>query len=157
MEFQTEEEAKENERSPSVVLLCAGLLRRRMVYELERVSNGFLCSMSVTYVKLIVVIYHLLLFLFKVVTLFTTSLYFFILNCMKLCVFCGSRVFRCFGRYKMASRPAHLFVHIQYACFLQCIITPRSHRYENCNSSLVFISNGILNSKRQGLGCFTRN
>ena len=34
---QTEEEAKENERSPSVALLCAGLLRRGMVYELERV------------------------------------------------------------------------------------------------------------------------
>ena len=49
--FQTEEEAKENERSPSVALLCAGLLRRGMVYELERVlrvCNGFLCSMSVT-------------------------------------------------------------------------------------------------------------
>ena len=52
IEFQTEEEAKENERSPSVALLCAGLLRRGMVYELERVLrvfNGFLCSMSVTY------------------------------------------------------------------------------------------------------------
>ena len=52
IEFQTEEEAKENERSPSVVLLCAGLLGRDMVYELERVlrvCNGFLCSMSVTY------------------------------------------------------------------------------------------------------------
>ena len=52
IEFQTEEEAKENERSPSVALLRAGLLRRGMVYELERVlrvCNGFLCSMSVTY------------------------------------------------------------------------------------------------------------
>ena len=52
MEFQTEEEAKENERSPSVALLCAGLFRRGMVYELERVlrvCNGFLCSMSATY------------------------------------------------------------------------------------------------------------
>ena len=52
IEFQTEEEAKENERSPNVALLCAGLLRRGMVYELERVlrvCNGFLCSMSVTY------------------------------------------------------------------------------------------------------------
>ena len=52
MEFQTEEEAKENERSPSVVLLCAGLLRRGMAYEQERVlrvCNGFLCSMSTTY------------------------------------------------------------------------------------------------------------
>ena len=52
IEFQTEEEAKENERSPSVALLCAGLLRRGMVYELERVlrvCNGFLCSISVTY------------------------------------------------------------------------------------------------------------
>ena len=37
IEFQTEEEAKENERSPSVALLCAGLLRKGMVYELERV------------------------------------------------------------------------------------------------------------------------
>ena len=37
IEFQTEEEAKENERSPSVALLCAGLLRRGMVDELERV------------------------------------------------------------------------------------------------------------------------
>ena len=35
IEFQTEEEAKENERPPSVALLCAGLLRRDMVYELE--------------------------------------------------------------------------------------------------------------------------
>ena len=52
IEFQTEEEAKENERSPSVALLCAGLLRRGIVYEQERVlrvCNGFLCSMSVTY------------------------------------------------------------------------------------------------------------
>ena len=52
IEFQTEEEAIENERSPSVALLCAGLLRRGMLYELERalqVCNGFLCSMSVTY------------------------------------------------------------------------------------------------------------
>ena len=52
IEFQTEEEAKENERPPSVALLCAGLLRRGMVNELERVlwvCNGFLCSMSVTY------------------------------------------------------------------------------------------------------------
>ena len=52
IELQTEKEAKENERSPSVALLCAGLLRRGMVYELERVlrvSDGFLCSMSVIY------------------------------------------------------------------------------------------------------------
>ena len=52
MEFQTEEEAKENQRSPSVSLLCAGLLRRYMVYELERVlrvCDGFLCSISATY------------------------------------------------------------------------------------------------------------
>ena len=52
IEFQTEEEAKENERSPSVALLCADLLRRVMVYELERVlrvCNGILCSKSVTY------------------------------------------------------------------------------------------------------------
>ena len=52
IEFQTEEEPKENERSPSVALLCAGPLRRGMVYELKRVlrvCNGFLCSISVTY------------------------------------------------------------------------------------------------------------
>ena len=51
IEFQTEEEAKENERSPSVALLCAGLLRRGMVYELERVMRvrWLFCSMSVTY------------------------------------------------------------------------------------------------------------
>ena len=51
MDFQTEE-AKENERSPSVALLCAGLLRRGMVYELERVlrvCDGFFSSMSATY------------------------------------------------------------------------------------------------------------
>ena len=44
IEFHTEEEAKENERSPSVALLCAGLLRRGMVYELEQemlVFGGF--------------------------------------------------------------------------------------------------------------------
>ena len=35
--FQTKEEAKENERTPSVAILCAGLLRRDMVCELERV------------------------------------------------------------------------------------------------------------------------
>ena len=48
VEFQTEEEAKENERSPRVVLLCAGLLRLGMVYDLERVMrvcDGFFCSM----------------------------------------------------------------------------------------------------------------
>ena len=52
IEFQREEEANENERSPSVALLCADLLIRGMVYFLERflrVCNGFLCSMSVTY------------------------------------------------------------------------------------------------------------
>ena len=52
MEFQKEVEAKENERSPSVALLCAGLFRRGMVYELERVlrvCDGFFCSMSATY------------------------------------------------------------------------------------------------------------
>ena len=37
IEFQTEEEAKENKRSTSLTLLCAGLLRRGMVCELERV------------------------------------------------------------------------------------------------------------------------
>ena len=52
IEFQTVEEAKENDRSPSVALLCAGLMRRGMVYELERVMrvrDGFSCSMSATY------------------------------------------------------------------------------------------------------------
>ena len=52
IEFQTEEEAGENERSPSVALLCAGLLRRGMVYELERVlllCVGLFCSMSAIY------------------------------------------------------------------------------------------------------------
>ena len=52
IEFQTEEEAKENERSQSVALLCAGLLRRGMVHELERVlrvCDGFFCRMSATY------------------------------------------------------------------------------------------------------------
>ena len=52
IEFQTEEEAKENERSLSVALLCAGRLRRGMVYGLERVlrvCDGFPCSMSATY------------------------------------------------------------------------------------------------------------
>ena len=52
MEFQTEVEAKENERSPSVALMCAGLLRKGMVCELERVLRacvGFFCSISVTY------------------------------------------------------------------------------------------------------------
>ena len=37
IEFQTEEEAKENLQSPSVALLCAGLLRRGMEHELEQV------------------------------------------------------------------------------------------------------------------------
>ena len=41
MEFQTEEEAQEVKRSPSVTLLCAGLLRRGVVYQLERVCAGF--------------------------------------------------------------------------------------------------------------------
>ena len=52
IEFKTEKEAKENERSPCVALLCAGLLRRGMMYELERVlrvCDGFQCSMSATY------------------------------------------------------------------------------------------------------------
>ena len=63
IEFQTEEEAKENERSPSVALLCAGLLRRGMVYELERVlrvCNGFLCSISVTYDVIHMMIYSII-------------------------------------------------------------------------------------------------
>ena len=52
MEFHTEEEAKENERSPSVALLCTGPLRKGRVLELERVlrvCDGFTCSMSATY------------------------------------------------------------------------------------------------------------
>ena len=49
IEFQTEEEARINERSSSVALLCAGLLRRGMAYDLERVCDGFFCSMSATY------------------------------------------------------------------------------------------------------------
>ena len=51
IDFQTEEEEKEKERSPSVALLCADLLRRGMVYELERVlrvCDGALCSLSAT-------------------------------------------------------------------------------------------------------------
>ena len=44
IEFQTEEEAREIERSPSVALLCAGLLRRGMVYELEPVCNGLIIA-----------------------------------------------------------------------------------------------------------------
>ena len=47
IEFQTEE----NNRSPSVALLCAGLLRRGMVCEQERVfleCGGFFCSIPVT-------------------------------------------------------------------------------------------------------------
>ena len=56
IEFLKEEEAKENERSPSIALLCAGLLRIGMVYELVRVfrmCGGFFCSMSVTYAVLV--------------------------------------------------------------------------------------------------------
>ena len=52
IEFLIEEESKENERSPCVALLCAGLLSRGMVYELERALReciGFFCSISVTY------------------------------------------------------------------------------------------------------------
>ena len=52
IEFQTEEEAKENERSPNFALLCAGQLRRGMVCELERVlreRDGFFSSISVTF------------------------------------------------------------------------------------------------------------
>ena len=41
IEFQREE-AKNNESSPSVTLLCAGLLRRGMVYELERVLRVYM-------------------------------------------------------------------------------------------------------------------
>ena len=52
IDFLTDEEAKESERSPRVALLCACLFRRGMVYELERVlgvCDGFLCSMSASY------------------------------------------------------------------------------------------------------------
>ena len=52
IEFQTEEQANEHERTPSVALLCAGLLRKGMVYELERVlrvCDGFFGSTSATY------------------------------------------------------------------------------------------------------------
>ena len=52
IEFQIEEEETESERSPRVALLCAGLLRRGMLCELERVlrvCDGFYCSVSVTY------------------------------------------------------------------------------------------------------------
>ena len=35
IEFQTEVEANEIGRSPNVALLCAGLLRRDMMYDLE--------------------------------------------------------------------------------------------------------------------------
>ena len=51
-EFQAEEETKGNEGSPSDAILCAGLLRRGMVHELERVlrvCDGFFCSMSAAY------------------------------------------------------------------------------------------------------------
>ena len=47
IEFKTEENAKENEWSPSVALLSAVLLRRGMVYEQERVLRvcySFFCS-----------------------------------------------------------------------------------------------------------------
>ena len=40
IELQSEE-AKENERSPSVAILYAGVLSRGMVYELEQVCDGF--------------------------------------------------------------------------------------------------------------------
>ena len=52
IEFLTEEEAKENQRSPSVALLCAVLLRKGMVCELQKVlqeNDGFLHNISVTY------------------------------------------------------------------------------------------------------------
>ena len=39
IELQIEEEAKENERTPSIAILCAGLLRRGMLFELERVMR----------------------------------------------------------------------------------------------------------------------
>ena len=45
----TEEEAKENERSPSVVLVRSVLLRKGIVYELERECDGFVSIILVTY------------------------------------------------------------------------------------------------------------
>ena len=51
IEFQTEEKAKEDERQPRIVLLCAGLLRRGMVCEMERVlreCHELFCRISVT-------------------------------------------------------------------------------------------------------------
>ena len=45
LEFQTEE-AVENYRSPNIALLCAGLLRRGMVYELERMLRGYVMAFS---------------------------------------------------------------------------------------------------------------
>ena len=52
IEFQTEDEAKENEPSPCVAVLCAGLLRRGMVFKLEgvlRVCDGFFCSIRMEF------------------------------------------------------------------------------------------------------------
>ena len=49
IEFQTEEEAKENEISPRVAFLHGGLLRRGRVCELERVCDDFFFSIPVTY------------------------------------------------------------------------------------------------------------
>ena len=51
IDFQTEEGAKENRPSPCATLLCAGLLRRGIVCELERVlreCDGFSGNTSVT-------------------------------------------------------------------------------------------------------------
>ena len=45
-------EASNTEQSPSVALLCAGLMIGGMLYELERVMqvcDGFFSSMSATY------------------------------------------------------------------------------------------------------------
>ena len=49
LELSSRQEAKENDRSPSVALLCAGLLKKSMVCELERVlqeSDDFLKHIS---------------------------------------------------------------------------------------------------------------
>ena len=43
IEFQTEEEAKENKQAPCVDLLRVGLLRRGMVYEPSWTYNYTLC------------------------------------------------------------------------------------------------------------------
>ena len=51
IEFQTEEEAKENERSPSVDLLCAGASVAGVQWlSMQHVSDIWLCSIAVAVV-----------------------------------------------------------------------------------------------------------